>query len=203
MRHVVILLGPPGVGKGTVSQTFMARFGFRWLSTGELLRAVKKSGSDLARQIGKLIDAGKFAPDELVIDLLERELKAFPADCCLLLDGFPRTLPQAEALNGVLERCGATLTLVVSLDADESELERRIMKRAEEQGRSDDSLATFRHRMQVFRDRTAPLMDYFAARDDLMSADGVGTPDEVADRISQLIQKRLPADQFPSGNQVG
>ena len=203
MRRIVILLGPPGVGKGTVSQLLIEQFGFEWLSSGELLRDVKKSDSQIGQQIAKLIDAGEFVSDELIISLVEKELVKFPEDCCLLLDGFPRTLPQAEALDVMSPRLHAEVALAVELQADGEELERRIMNRAQEEGRKDDDLETFRHRMKVFEKRTAPLISYYKNRGRLQAIDAMGTPKQVLERANLCIQKNLPSAGISSQKEAG
>ena len=135
MRRIVILLGPPGVGKGTVSKLLVNHFQFEWLSSGDLLRDVSRSGADLGRQISQLIDAGRFVPDELIISLVEEKLSDYPNNCNLLLDGFPRTIRQAVSLDAMLKGLVGEISLVLELQADNEELERRILARAEEEGR--------------------------------------------------------------------
>ena len=198
MRHVFVLLGPPGVGKGTLARSMVSDLSFRWLSSGELLRKEKRSGSEIGKQIAGLIDEGKFAPDELVIPLVEAELGKYPEDCCLLLDGFPRTLPQAPALDDIVNRSSDELSLVLELTADMAELERRILKRADEEGRQDDTLATLKHRIEIFRERTAPLVEYYESQGKLKQVDGMGSPREVLEQASLLIQQTLPGVEFPS-----
>ena len=193
MRRILVLLGPPGVGKGTVSRLLIEQFGFEWLSSGELLRDVKKLDSEIGQQIATLIDAGEFVSDELIISLVEKELEKVPKDCCLLLDGFPRTLPQAEALDVMSPRFDAETSLAIELQADSGELERRILNRAQEEGRRDDDLETFRHRIRVFQERTAPLISYYKTRGRLQTIDAMGTPQQVLERASLCIQKNLPS----------
>ena len=101
MRQIVLMLGPPGVGKGTVSQLLVERFGFRWLSSGEILRDERLTKSEAGKAIAELIDHGKFVSDELIVSLMMQEFRQLPTKCCLLLDGFPRTVAQAEALEEI------------------------------------------------------------------------------------------------------
>jgi adenylate kinase len=130
----------------------------------------------------------------LIIDLVAKELAAYPRDCFILLDGFPRTLPQAEALDESLKQEGDEVSLVLELQAETDELERRVLKRAEEEGRNDDTPETLKRRLLVFRELTAPLVEFYSDQQKLRTVDGMGTPNEVVDQIRHCIQQSLPVD---------
>jgi len=191
MRRIIVLLGPPGVGKGTAAIALVKSFSFGWLSSGELLRSVKQSGSELGSVIAGYIDDGRLVPDQLIIDLVEKEILRSPDDCYLLLDGFPRTLPQAASLEEMLGRHGDEVGLVIELTADLEEIERRILSRKAVEGRADDTLTTLRHRLEVYQRQTAPLVDFYKARNKLHRVSGMGNPADVLGRISQAIQNAL------------
>lgn len=191
MRRIIVLLGPPGVGKGTAAVALVNSFSFGWLSSGELLRSVKQSGSELGSTIAGFIDNGRLVPDQLIIDLVEKEILRSPDDCYLLLDGFPRTLPQAASLEEMLGKHGDQVGLVIELTADLEEIERRILSRKAVEGRADDTLSTLRHRLEVYQRQTAPLVDFYEARKKLHRVSGMGSPAEVVGRISQAIQNAL------------
>ena len=205
MRRIFILLGPPGCGKGTLARSLVkSNPDFGWLSSGELLRNSKKTDSELGRRIGDLIDAGQFVPDELIIDLITPKLQAIPPDSCLLLDGFPRTLPQARWLSEWTEgEENLEVAGVFDLQADERVLEARILKRAKEKGREDDTLSTFRERMEIFRRRTEPLIEYYTAAEKLSAIDASRQPDEVESQAMLLIQQTLPTDHQSAPNTAG
>ena len=203
MRRIVILLGPPGVGKGTIARALLKRYGFEWLSSGELLRNQRRTTSEAAARIAELIDSGRLVPDELIVDLVKKELSSYHKDCYLLLDGFPRTLPQAVALEEFFAQQGDEVSLVIELQAEASELERRVLGRAKSEGRVDDTLATFRHRMGVFQDRTAPLIEFYSQRGKLQAIDGMGSPEDVVDRVGRCIRQALPIDSPPEKKEAG
>jgi adenylate kinase len=203
MRRIVILLGPPGVGKGTASKSLLVDYGFEWLSSGDVLRNEKETGSEMGRRIAGCIDAGRLVPDDMIIDLVAKELAAYPRDCFILLDGFPRTLPQAEALDESLKQEGDEVSLVLELQAETDELERRILKRAEEEGRNDDTPETLKRRLLVFRELTAPLVEFYSDQQKLRTVDGMGTPNEVVDQIRRCIQQSLSVDAVGRKKEAG
>ncbi len=180
----LVFFGPPGAGKGTQAQKIVADFGIPQISTGDILRAAVAGGTELGRKAGPLMAAGKLVPDDLVIGIVEERI-ARP-DCAkgFLLDGFPRTIPQAEALNGVLERLGRPIQHVVALEVPDAVIQERMKGR----GRADDSPETVQHRLDEFRRLTAPLKDFYAARGLLRPINGVGSLEEVAGAIKAAIQ---------------
>lgn len=179
----LVFFGPPGAGKGTQAQKIVADFGIPQISTGDILRAAVANGTPLGKQAGPLMAAGKLVPDELVIGIVEERLKQ--PDCAkgFLLDGFPRTIPQAEALAQVLEKMGKRIEHVVSLEVDDAVIHERMKGR----GRADDSPETVQKRLDEFRKLTAPLKDYYRQRNLLRPINGVGSLDEIYAAIKKSI----------------
>lgn len=183
---VVLLMGPPGAGKGTQAQRLAEGRGLTKLSTGDLLRDHVRRGTELGREAKVLMDEGVLVPDEIIMGMVRSELdKQSPVRA--LLDGFPRTTGQADALEELLAEYGAQVDLAIELVVDEEELVRRLVSRAAEQGRSDDNEETIRTRMKVYRDQTAPLLEYYGAKGKLRSVNGVGSLDEVTARVEEAL----------------
>jgi adenylate kinase len=185
----IVFIGPPGVGKGTQCKRLAAHFRIAHLSTGEMLRSVDKE-SALGSLIGSYIDAGGLAPDNLVMRIVRKRLLA---DDCLngcLFDGFPRTLVQAESLDQYMVASGDKLCIVISLEADTTELIDRLLKRAEQENRIDDTAETIQRRLEVFREKTAPVLDYYAAQGLVQPIDAMQSPDTIFDSICVQISRR-------------
>lgn len=179
----LVFFGPPGAGKGTQAQKIVADFGIPQISTGEILRAAVASGTPLGKEAGPLMAAGKLVPDELVIGIVQERLKE--ADCArgFLLDGFPRTIPQAEALAKALDKLGKRIEHVVSLEVPDAVIHDRMKGR----GRADDSAETVQKRLDVFREQTAPLKAHYERLGLLRTVNGVGTLEEIAAGIRKSI----------------
>ena len=179
----LVFFGPPGAGKGTQAQKIVADFGIPQISTGEILRAAVTSGTPLGKEAGPLMAAGKLVPDELVIGIVQERLKE--ADCAkgFLLDGFPRTSPQAEALAKALDKLGKRIEHVVSLEVPDAVIHDRMKGR----GRADDSPETVQKRLDVFRQQTAPLKAHYEKLGLLRTVNGVGTLEEIAAGIRKSI----------------
>ncbi len=183
---VVLLMGPPGAGKGTQASRLAASHDLVKLSTGDMLRSHVKQGTELGKRAKSLMDEGVLVPDDLIIDMVRGELEdADPVR--VLLDGFPRTTAQAEALDALLAELGAPIDAVVVLSVDSDELVRRLLGRAKDEGRSDDNEDTIRTRMQVYQEQTRPLLDYYKAAGKLHRVDGVGSEAEVSARIDEVL----------------
>lgn len=183
---VVLLMGPPGAGKGTQAAKLAASRGLVKLSTGDMLRDNVKRGTELGQRAKSLMDEGVLVPDELIVAMVRDELQGMDP-VKVLLDGFPRTIGQAEALDAMLKELGAPIDAVVVLSVDSEELVRRLMGRAAAEGRSDDNEDTIRTRMQVYQEQTRPLLDYYRAAGKLHRVNGVGSEDEVHQRIAQVL----------------
>jgi adenylate kinase len=179
----IVLLGPPGAGKGTQAVRVAARFHSPHVATGDIFRANVAEGTELGRAAQEYMDRGDLVPDDVVIAMVMERLAE--ADCAggFVLDGFPRTVNQAEALDLRLADLGTPLGAVLCFEADEDELLRRLAGRAAALGRADDVEQTIRHRLEVFAIKTRPLIDYYRHRRLLTMIDGVGCVEEVTTRI--------------------
>lgn len=179
----LVFFGPPGAGKGTQAQKIVTDFKIPQISTGDILRAAVSRGTPLGKQAGPLMAAGKLVPDELVIGIVEERLGEPDCAAGFLLDGFPRTIPQAEALARVLQRMGKSIQHVVSLEVDDAQIHERMKGR----GRADDSPETVQKRLDVFRQQTAPLKAYYEKLGILRSVNGVGSVEEIAASIRRSL----------------
>lgn len=186
--EVLLLMGPPGAGKGTQADLLAESRGLVKLSTGDMLRAHVRKGSELGQQAKTLMDAGELVADDIIIGMVSSEL-AEMRPIRVLLDGFPRTTAQAEALDKLLSDYGVGVDAAVELVVDEDELVRRLESRAEQEGRSDDNEETIRNRMRVYREQTAPLLDYYRSQGKLHSLPGEGTTAEVRARIESTLER--------------
>ncbi len=182
----LILMGPPGAGKGTQARRIVERFGIPQISTGEILRDAVASGSPLGRKAGAIMERGELVPDDLMIGIVEERLAR--ADCApgFILDGFPRTTAQARALDAILARAGRERIVVVVLEVPDAELRRRILARGE--GRADDTAEAAERRLEVYRKQTAPVLEHYADR--LLRVHGVGAVGEIGDRLIQGLEAR-------------
>ncbi len=183
----LILLGPPGSGKGTQGGILSQRTGLLRVSTGDLLRDAVKQRSELGLKAKGFMDRGELVPDEIILGLLEDVLSRPEARGGVVMDGFPRTVAQAEKVDQLLEAREARVDRVLLLEVPEEELWRRIAGRAKEEDRSDDTPEAFRRRVAVYREQTAPLIDYYRRRGILIEIDGVGTLEQIARRIEEAL----------------
>ncbi|MDF2097266.1 adenylate kinase [Aquibaculum arenosum] len=187
----IILLGPPGAGKGTQAARLEEVHGVKQLSTGDMLRAAVASGSELGQQAKDIMDRGALMPDALMIDMISERIEQ--PDCAkgFILDGFPRTVAQAEALDALLECKGLRLDAVIEIKVDEEALVGRIESRIAEAGgngtRSDDNVETLRKRLEVYRQQTAPILPYYRDKGALKTVDGMRSIEEVAQAIETLL----------------
>ena len=184
MARRILFLGPPGAGKGTQAAMLARALGVPHISTGAILREAVAAGTDLGKQVSAIMQAGDLVSDDLVVAIVDERLAAPDAQCGYLLDGFPRNVAQAEALEGVVVDAIGTVLL---LEVDADELVARLLKRAEEEGRSDDNEETIRRRLEVYEAETAPLVEHYG--DDVVSIDGIGSIDEVFSRIALALAK--------------
>ena len=183
----LLLLGPPGAGKGTQAKILVEEAGIPQISTGDMLRAAVAADSPVGREAKRYMDAGELVPDSVVIGVAEERLGMDDASGGFVLDGFPRTVGQAEALDGLLDRLGVKLERCVSLSVDEDALVTRLLKRAELEGRSDDNEEAIRTRMREYREKTEPLIDYYRRKGVLAEVSGIGEVEEVAQRIREAV----------------
>ena len=185
----LLIIGPPGAGKGTQAARIAERYGVPAISTGDIFRANIKGQTELGLQVQAIIKAGELVPDSLTNEIVRDRLHQDDAAGGFLLDGYPRNVEQVHALDGMLE--GDSLDAVVLLKADTDEVVARLMKRAEIEGREDDTEEVSRHRQDIYAEQTAPLIELFTERGILVSVDGLGAIDEVADRIASALDAQL------------
>jgi adenylate kinase len=179
----IVLLGPPGAGKGTQATRVAGRFDAPHIATGDIFRANVAEGSELGRAAQEYMDRGDLVPDEVVIAMVMERLASDDCAGGFVLDGFPRTVNQAESLDRSLAGLGTPLHAVLCIEAGEEELLRRLAGRAAAQHRADDVEQTIRHRLEVFAIKTRPLIDYYRHRRLLNMVDGVGRVEDVTGRI--------------------
>lgn len=222
----IVLMGPPGAGKGTQAKRLAETFGMLHLSSGDILRAERSSGSELGRKMKSYMDAGELVPDEIVVAIMAEAISAQPAGKGLILDGFPRTLPQAEALDAQLSALGRPLDAVLVIDAPDELLVERITGRrscpqcgrvyhsrhllparpgrcdacgAELVQRADDAEAVVRERLDAYQRQTAPVIEYYRSRRPIIEADGSAGPDEVTKLVTEALTARGSACQGNRG----
>ncbi len=186
----LLLIGPPGAGKGTQAVRLADAFGIPAISTGDIFRSNVKNGTELGKQAKAFIDAGDNVPDSLTNALIRDRLAEDDAKDGFLLDGYPRTTDQVRELDEFLAARETALDAVVEITADVDEVVARLSKRALEQGRSDDTEQVVRHRLDVYREQTAPLVDVYSERKVLVKIDGIGEIDEVTERITAGLASR-------------
>lgn len=187
----VALFGPPGAGKGTQSARLIERYGLHYIATGDLLRAEIRADSDLGREARDIIGRGGLVPDEIIVQILEKTVQEHADVNGFLFDGFPRTFVQAYILEGLLRKMHTSLTKLVSLEAPEAECLARLLHRAETSGRSDDNRAVIEVRLKEYREKTAPVLDFYEERGLRVGVDGTGTVDEVFGRIAAVLDASL------------
>lgn len=183
----LILFGPPAAGKGTQAKRLTAERGFVQLSTGDMLRAARKSGSDLGNRVAAIMDSGSLVSDDIVIELIEAALAANTGAPGFIFDGFPRTVAQAEALDDMLARHGKQIDRVVRLEVDPQKLLNRVAKRFAEEGRADDNPESFKVRLDAYLAQTAPLVPYYEKAGKLRAVDGMADIETVARAIAQAL----------------
>lgn len=184
--HLVIL-GAPGSGKGTQGKLLAEHLGIPQISSGELLRRAVKDGTPLGRAAQDYMDRGLLVPDDVILGLVEEILASGEAAGGVLMDGFPRTVAQAEAVDRLLGAHGARVDAVVLLEVEEEELVRRLLGRAAIEGRSDDNLDSIRQRLRVYEEQTAPLVAYYEPRGLIRRVAGSGSVAEIAERARQAV----------------
>lgn len=183
----LLLLGPPGAGKGTQAQRLVAKLGVPQVSTGDMLRAAVVSRTPVGQQAQAYMDRGELVPDAVVIGVAEERLSRPDTAAGFVLDGFPRTAAQARALDALLQKLGRSLERVLSIHVDDDVLVERLVRRSQVEGRSDDTPETVRRRMRVYREQTAPLIDYYRLQSLLAEVDGRGSVEEVERRIQEAL----------------
>ncbi|WP_159622935.1 adenylate kinase [Ruania rhizosphaerae] len=182
----LVLLGPPGAGKGTQAARLADRLGVPAISTGDIFRSNVAEGTELGQLAQKYMNAGEYVPDEVTNQMVAGRLSEADATDGFLLDGYPRTAAQVDELDQMLADRGG-LTHVIELTADTDEVVERLLKRAQEQGRADDTESVIRRRLEVYAEQTAPLVDVYSERGLLLQVDGMGEMDEVTERLTAAL----------------
>jgi len=185
----LILFGPPGAGKGTQARRLMERYGLAHISTGDMLRAAVAAGTGLGRKAKEIMDRGELVPDGIILDLVRERLQQPDAQKGFILDGFPRTVAQAEALDRLLADMGRKIDAVIALDVPDEVLISRIEARIRETGgaRSDDNVETLKRRLEVYHAQTRPLLDYYRTRGLLYVVDGTRSIEKVSQAIEEIL----------------
>lgn len=182
----LILFGPPGAGKGTQAEKIKSHFDIPHLSTGNIFRYNIKNETELGKKVKSILDAGDLVPDETVVDLVVDELQKPDYDNGYVLDGFPRTVPQAKALDEFLAENDTAIDTLLMLSVPEKELINRILSRGE--GRSDDTPKKIKNRLAIYRKETEPVLNYYKEKGVVEEVDGVGTVDEIFERIKKALK---------------
>jgi len=186
----LLLIGPPGAGKGTQAVKLAEAFNIPAISTGDIFRENVKNETELGKQAKAFMDRGEYVPDSLTNALVRDRLSWEDAKNGFLLDGYPRTADQVAELDGILADAGESLNAVVLITADTDEVVRRLLNRATEQGRADDTEDVIRRRLEVYAEQTAPLIDSYSHRNLVVEVDGIGAVAEVTDRIISALASR-------------
>lgn len=186
----LLLMGPPGAGKGTQSATLSENYHLPQISTGDIFRANVSEGTELGRTAQSYMDAGEYVPDEVTNAMVRDRLHRSDAADGFLLDGYPRTLDQVRTLDEILAEQHTALDAVIELTVDKEELIARLLKRAQDSGRADDTEDVIRHRQDVYVEQTAPLVETYEQRGLLVRVDGMGDVDEVGSRIAEALHGR-------------
>lgn len=191
----IILLGPPGAGKGTQAQRLVEARGMVQLSTGDMLREAKSSGTEMGNMVADVMARGDLVTDEIVIGLIEEKLETADAPGGFIFDGFPRTLAQADALGALLQKVGQSIDAVIEMQVDDETLVQRVVNRAKEAEaagkpvRADDNAESMRTRLMEYYKKTSPLIGYYYAKGDLQSVDGLAEIEAVGQAIAKVLDK--------------
>ncbi|GAB3502190.1 adenylate kinase [Spirosoma knui] len=188
----LVLFGPPGAGKGTQSERLINKYNLVHLSTGDLLRSQIAAGTELGLRAKQLMDQGLLVPDEVVIGMIDHKLQENRSAAGFIFDGFPRTVPQAQALDQLLAQYNTQITTMIALVVDDEELIRRLLKRGETSGRADDrDETTARRRVSVYNSETKPVADYYDQQQKYKAINGIGDIDDIFQGICQKIEESM------------
>lgn len=185
-----LIFGPPGSGKGTQSVQMAEKYNLLHLSTGDMLRAEIESGNELGKRVSGIMSRGELVPDEVVIAMIGAKIDAEKTKAGFLYDGFPRTVEQAIALEKMIEGKGMKINAMLALDVDHDELVKRLLGRGADSGRADDQdISVIENRIEVYRSKTEPLADHYRRKGLYISVNGMGTIDEIFDRLCTAVEK--------------
>lgn len=189
MTKNLVIMGPPGAGKGTHAKEIATHFQIPWISTGDIFRKHKAEKTELGKLIESYIDKGEFVPDSVTDRIVCERISQTDATAGFLLDGYPRSIPQAKVLKAVLAETNEQVDAAIYLDVSAAEVERRLLKRAEIEGRTDDTPEVIEHRLEVFFTATRPLLDFYEQEGVLRKVDGEGTISEIAQRLLTVMEE--------------
>lgn len=188
----LVLFGPPGSGKGTQAAYLIEKYQLVHISTGDLFRYEMGNNTPLGLEAKAYMAKGELVPDSITIGMLRNKVEKHPDAKGFIFDGFPRTIPQAEALDALLQSMGTEVSGLIALEVDDAEIVERILKRGQTSGRADDNdEATVRKRILVYKSETAPVFDYYASKGKSMNVNGLGTIEEIAARLSEAVDALL------------
>ncbi len=185
----IVIFGAPGSGKGTQSELIIKKYGLDHISTGDILRGEIENQTELGKIADKYIAKGHLVPDELIIAMLSSILDTHPHNKGFIFDGFPRTLAQGEALDKILRDHSTSIAVTINLSVDEAELTKRLLKRGEIAGRSDDNIDTIHSRLEVYRKQTEPLLAYYKKQGKLIGIQGNGSVDDIFEKVSEALDR--------------
>ena len=183
----IVIFDAPGSGKGTQSERIVEKYGINHISTGDVLRAEIKNGTELGKTAKGYIDQGQLIPDELMVDILANVFDSFKDSKGVIFDGFPRTIPQAEALKVMLKERGQDISVMIDLDVPEDELMTRLIKRGKDSGRADDNEETIKKRLVVYNTQTAPLKDFYKGEGKYQHINGLGSMEAIFEDICKAV----------------
>lgn len=185
----IVLFGPPGAGKGTQSENLIALYKLIHLSTGDLLRAERKAGTPLGTKANEYIQKGALVPDDVVIGMIENKIKEYSNPTGFIFDGFPRTVPQAMALDELLSHHQTAISTMIALEVPKDELLKRLLNRGKDSGRADDQdVNIINNRIEVYNNETLPVADFYKKQIKYIAIDGIGTVEEIFNNISKSVE---------------
>lgn len=187
----LILFGPPGSGKGTQAAKIAEKYGFAHVSTGEIFRSEMRNETPLGVKVKGIVERGELVPDEVLVEILEAGIAKHEDADGIIFDGYPRTLQQAKDMDTIMEKRNDTINLVLALEVDDEEIIKRLLKRAELEGRKDDTREVIENRIEVYNEQTQPLIDYYKEKGLFRSVNGIGTIDEIFESICREVDKAL------------
>ena len=185
----IALFGPPGSGKGTQSSLILEKYGLTYISTGNILRHEIAEATPLGLAVKPIIERGDLASDEIIMQIIEKHINVDPCSKGILFDGCPRTSAQCYMLEELLEKMNTSLNCMVFLDVPEEELSRRMLERAHISGRSDDNIDVINHRLKEYREKTLPVIQFYAEREKVRRISGLGSVEEIFERLCSQIDK--------------
>ena len=191
MTMRLLFIGPPGAGKGTQAEFIYKQYGIPQISTGDILREAVEKSTPMGKQAQKFMSAGELVPDEVVIGIVKERLSQTDVQSKgYLLDGFPRTIAQADSLKEILAQMGQELHSALSLFVPDEDLIERLLNRAKEQGRIDDTYDVIKNRIATYNEKTRPLLDYYRKQNILHEIDGIGSIEEISQRVQKVIDSK-------------